>query len=343
MPAERICRGCEKVRTPGRTGRIEGPCPSCGGYYRTVLKRGRGAEDEADLLDGPESADALFARHDDDPSLALRPTGLRGVDHVFGGGLPQSGTILISAQEGSGKSTLLLELLLTLAVARIRGLYFGLEQGKKEIVRQFGRLGLDRIARAGTYLKIDACKDLLDILHTIGRCRPHVVAIDSVHWVEGVLDDHDQPMKSGSAGAVERVAKDLHDLAEERGLLIFLVGHMNNDGTMAGGHGLRHAVDATLGLRRVTENKRDPRRILCFESKTRFGEMGREALFRMTEAGLQDCGPILDEAEGEDDKPAPRARAPRRPREDGQVIRFPGRKRPPAGDDEEPPEPPAAA
>ena len=75
-----------------------------------------------------------------------------------------------------------------------------------------------RIERAGKYLKIDAQKDLLDVLDSIEHCRPKVAAIDSVHWVEGVLDDHDQPMKSGSAGAVERVAKDLHDLAEERGL-----------------------------------------------------------------------------------------------------------------------------
>lgn len=305
--AERICSRCRKVRQPP----IEGPCPHCRGYYRAVLPRRAPAERDEEP-DGAESAAAILARHADDPQLQLRPTGLRGVDHVFGGGLPQFGAILLSAKEGTGKSSFLLELFLTLAAQHIRCLFVALEQGKRQLVQQFQRFGHDRIERAGHYLKIDAQKELFDVLDSIERHRPDVVAVDSVHWVEGVLDDHGQPMKSGSAGAVERVARDVQELCNELGCLVFLVGHMNNDGTMAGGHALRHAVDATLGLRRIDEdNLRDPRRVLRFETKTRWGDVGPEALFKMAGDGFHDCGPRgaapAADDEDDDDDPPPRS------------------------------------
>ena len=346
----RVCRGCRAVRLPP----IEGPCPHCRGYYRTVVPRGR-AEDDGAPDEGPESAAALLARHGDDASLSLRPTGLSGLDHVFGGGLPEAGVILLSAKEGTGKTSLLWELFLSLALQRIRSQYLSLEQGKKQLVQQFSRFGAERIERAGRHLIIDAQKSLADVLDSVDRCRPEVAAIDSVHWVQGVLDDHGEPMKSGSAGAVERVAREVKALADDLGVLVFLVGHMNNDGSMAGGHALRHAVDATLGLHRKTDNPRDPRRVLRFETKTRYGEMGREALFRMSDDGFRDCGPIVhpvpgdDEDDDEDDDAPPRpvkpARpaVPRQPRQPGQVIPFPKSPPPVTDDPDGPPGPPTAA
>lgn len=308
MAYEQVCRSCKAARTPP----IEGPCPACGGFYRTIRRRVFDDQnDEAGALrDGPESAAALFARHGNDPDLRLVPTGMRGLDYLFGGGVPQAGILLLSAREGTGKTSFLWELFLTLAAQQLRCLYLSLEQGKKQLVQQFKRFGQDRIARAGKYLKIDACKDLGDVLDSIEHGKPKVVAVDSVHWVQGVCDDHDQPMKSGTAGAVERVARDVKELADDMGQLVFLVGHMNLDGSMAGGHALRHAVDATLGLHRMTDNLKDPRRVLRFETKTRFGEMGREALFKMESGGFTDCGPVRGEPE-EDDEPRPTGGPPK--------------------------------
>lgn len=293
-----VCRACERVRMPP----IEGPCPHCGGFYRVVQPKRARREFDGDEMPTAESAEALLRRHGNDPSLALRPTGLLGVDHIFGGGLPAAGTILLSAKEGTGKTSFLWELFLTLAAQRVRALYVSLEQGKKQLVQQFARFGQARIAQAGRHLKIDSQKDLPEVLDSLEHGRPQVAAIDSVHWVQGIRDDHGQPIKSGTANAVERVARDIKTLSDELGLLVFLVGHMNNDGTMSGGHALRHAVDATLGLHRMTAHLRDPRRFLRFETKTRFGEMGREALFKMTENGFKDCGPILDSADEQEDQ-----------------------------------------
>lgn len=295
--AERICSRCRKVRQPP----IEGPCPHCRGYYRTV-RRASHPDGEQGERGGAMSAAALFRRHENDPVLSRRPTGLSGLDHVFCGGLPMSGTILVSARDGVGKTSLLWELSLTLAIDRVQVLYISSEQSQRDLVAEFHRFGRDRIERAGRYLRIAAEKDYLNILDLILSSRAEVLTLDSLHLVDGVIDDHDQPLRSGGAAAVERIARDVKELAGEQDLLAFLVGHMNNDGTMAGGSHLRHVVDATLGLRRIDEDDLgDPRRILRFETKTRFGEMGREALFKMTEGGFRDCGPRMARRQDDDD------------------------------------------
>lgn len=334
MPGERICRGCEKVRTPP----IEGPCPHCKGYFRTILKRRRGDGEEDGLPEGPMSVSELIDRHADDEDLAKQPTGLPGMDYVFDGGLPQRGTILLAAIEGSGKTSLLWEVLLVLAGLNIRSIYFSGEQDGKDHVAQFGRLGHERIRRAGRRMKIDTTAEFDDILDGIEKYKPKVVAIDSLHWVEGVYDDHDQPMKSGSPAAVERVAKEIKRLSGKLGFLAFLVCHMNNDGSLSGGAHLRYAVDAKLVLDRWPRDEDDPRRLLRFEGKSRFGRVGRVALFEMTDDGFKDRGPFLKK-----EKKDRSEQGERRPGEDGQVLRFPGRKKPPVKDESDDPEPPTAA
>ena len=75
---------------------------------------------------------------------------------------------------------------------------------------------------------------------------------------------------------------------------MFAIGHVNNDGTVAGGANIRHMLDATLVLRRGSNDK-DPTRILQFEGKSRFGPIGRQARFEMRNSGMVDCGPIKEE------------------------------------------------
>ena len=128
--------------------------------------------------------------------------------------------------------------------------------------------------------------------------------------IMGITDEDGYSMASGSDRAVTRVAKEVRRLADELEFLVFLVGHMNNDGSMAGSAHLRHAVDATLTLQYKTDDK-DPHRILCFEKKTRFGTPGRRALFVMRKDGLKDLGPYEDDDEAQE----PETIIPRRNRD----------------------------
>jgi predicted ATP-dependent serine protease len=305
------CRWCKNERKPP----IEGPCPHCGGCYRCHKRRiGIEGEDEP-LPAGPVSIVDLFKHHENDKDLDVRPTGLVGVDHVFGGGLPRFGAILLCATAGTGKTSWLMELLLTL---KVRSLIISTEQSKKDLMRQFKRFG-DRI-KAAKHMSVDSLTSWPDIQDAIDEVKPKILAIDSLHDVEEVTDEQGFGLASSSGGAVTRVAKEIRRMTAEMNMLAFLVGHVANDGQMMGGSHLRHSVDATLVLRRRTEDEKDPMRILGFKGKTRFGRAGHEALYRMSKDGFKDCGPVgadgladepEDDDEDEDPTPPPAPPPPR--------------------------------
>ena len=311
------CRWCKNERKPP----IEGPCPHCGGCYRCHKRRiGIEGEDEP-LPAGPVGVSDAFRHHENDKDLDLRPTGLVGVDHIFGGGLPKFGAILLCAKEGTGKTSWLMEVLLAV---RVRSLLISTEQSREDLVRQFRRYGKERIM-AAKHMSIDSLTSWPDIQEAIDEIKPKILALDSLHDVEEVTDEQGFGLASSSGGAVTRVAKEIRRTAAEMKMLAFLVGHMANDGQMMGGSHLRHAVDATLVLRRRTDDDKDPMRILGFRGKTRFGQAGHEALYRMSKDGFKDCGPVgadglADEPEDDDEDedptppPAPPRPAPKGPK-----------------------------
>lgn len=300
MPIAYRCRRCKGPPLPEPP---EGRCPNpeCGGFYRHERIHVRegdvdGAEVQA-VKDGePISAHDLMASLEGDDSVKKRVTGMTGLDWVFDGGLPMFGAILLCAREGTGKTTLLYELFRKLAAMKVDTLYISTEQSLKDLGRQFSRCGPAPAKHMTMHSEID--RDA--IIRCIEKQNPQVVAIDSLHDIENVTDESGFSMASGQPSAVTRVAKEIRRLTAELQFLAFLVGHMNNDGTMAGGSHLRHALDASLVLER-SDNKKDPRRILQFQGKSRFGTLGRKALFLMGEAGLTDKGPLREGDDDDDD------------------------------------------
>ena len=235
----------------------------------------------------PISAGDLIAGMVNDPALIKRATGWPGFDWVFDGGLPMFGAIMICASSGTGKSTLLWHLLCLLAQHKVDDLYISAEQTLRDLGRQFSRFG----PAPSKHMIVHAETDRDSILSTIEKLRPRVVVIDSIHAVEGITDSEGFALATGGVTAVSQLGRDIKRLASELEILIFAVGHMNNDGTVAGGANVRHMLDATLVMRRGI-NDRDPKRVLEFDGKSRFGPIGRQALFEMREDGLIDKGPL---------------------------------------------------
>ncbi len=237
----------------------------------------------------PISGDALFS-HEETETETKRVTGLNGVDWVFDGGLPRVGVILLACKEGSGKTTWSWQLARHYAgKLKLNALYQSSEQTPAGLRRQFKRLG-----DLNSNFLIHCAEDKEILFRNVEQERPDLWILDSVHHVTGVMDDADYNVASGGHRAVTILAKEAGKLAEDLGMLVILIGHMTNDGDMAGGSHLRHAVDATLTLTR-TEDKRDPRRILEFWGKTRFGDATRRALYIMGPTGLVDNGPLLED------------------------------------------------
>ena len=217
---------------------------------------------------------------------------------MLDGGLPKlGGGILFTAPAGCGKSTLMQELGRSLAERDIKCLYCSSEQTLPELGQQFAWLGPPGKKCARHFLLLHET-DRDEIVYQIEKSRARVAVVDSLHAVENVTDDDGVPLSAGHPNAVARVAIDLKRVAAEREMTIFCIGHMKEDGTIAGGTRVRHVLDATLVLR-PGSGERDPRRILEFEGKSRFGPRGRRALFMMTESGLEDRGPLLEDEKEE--------------------------------------------
>lgn len=292
-----VCRGCKGPPLPWPP---LGPCPNCKRYLRHEMVRLRDGElDGADIepmRDGePMSADALMAG-EEEKDETKRPSGIAGLDWVFDGGLPRVGTILLAAKEGSGKTTLLWQVGQRLSKQKVPTLFESSEQTLRKLRRQFKRLGPCH------GMVVHCAEDKDSLVRAVEKERPEFVVLDSVHHVTNVTDEGGFDVAAGGERAVTIIAKEFNKLAEDFGCLVVLVGHMNNDGTMAGGSHLRHAVDATLTLTR-SDDKRDPKRILEFWGKSRFGDASKRALFVMNDTGLKDYGPLLNEGETADQKP----------------------------------------
>lgn len=308
MPIAWKCRGCKGVFAEEG----EGACsnPKCRGFYRRIRiivgdDEVSGAA-EAMIEEGePISAGDLMKIAESEGMVEKLPTGLAGVDHVFDGGLPKVASILLCAPAGTGKSTFLLVLFRELAKRGVASLYINAEQTLTELAQQFAWLG-----KFPKKMLMHHATDKDDIIETIEKYRAKVYAVDSLHDVRNVTDASGFELADSGTRTVSQVGAELRALAGKRGAVIFAIGHVNNDGTIAGGANVRHKLDAVLTLRQwpgLTEQQRerDPRRILQFEGKTRFGRRGRRALFEMRDDGLIDCGPLLDDNEPDDNKIVP--------------------------------------
>lgn len=298
LPVAYVCRRCKgpPLPQPPEDGRCLNP--ACGGFYRherVYVRDGDvdGAE-IAPIKDGEPMSMADLMAGEDSADEEKRLIHSPGVDYITDGGIPRVGAVLISAKEGIGKTTWLFGLLHKIAEEqKVKTLYISSEQGGKGLRSQFKRLNLKPSQRMIVLNEVD--KD--SIIRHIEKIQPEVLVTDSLHEIENVTDESGYSMASGSGPAVTRVAKEIRRLADDLGFFAFLVGHMNNDGTMAGSAHLRHAVDGTLGITFVTD-KKDPRRIMQFE-KCRFAPTDRQALFHMTERGMIDKGPLIERPDDE--------------------------------------------
>ena len=81
-----------------------------------------------------------------------------------------------------------------------------------------------------------------DVIAAIDKLSPELVIIDSIQTVFcGNLDS-----APGSVGQIRESAQLLMRCAKERGVTIFLVGHVTKEGVLAGPKMLEHMVDCVV-------------------------------------------------------------------------------------------------
>ena len=202
------------------------------------------------------------------------PVGIAELDRLFGGGVVPGQVVLLAGPPGIGKSTLMLQAAAKLAE---RGplLYASGEESLRQVSSRAKRLG---ISSEQLYLVSET--SLSKILAAMEQVKPWAVVLDSIQTVTHPL----LASSPGSVGQVRECAAELVRAAKARDTVVFLLGHVTKDGSLAGPKVLEHIVDTVLYF--DTENH-DLLRVLRAQ-KNRFGPTDELGLFEMSEAGLRE-------------------------------------------------------
>lgn len=252
-----------------------GKCPGCG-EWNTMNEQQVSLS--SDRVKGKKSASysANVLRLKDIGGDVERriSTGVSEFDRVLGGGIVIGSLVLLSGDPGIGKSTILLQICEHLGKSK-SVLYISGEESASQIKLRAGRLGVTT-----ENLGILAQTDIGIIVETIKTEKPDVVIIDSIQTM--VYDEISST--AGSITQVRECTNILMHLAKSLEIPIFVVGHVNKDGAIAGPKVLEHIVDTVLYF----EGERNYSYRILRGVKNRFGSTNEIGVFEMKQNGLQE-------------------------------------------------------
>lgn len=258
----------------------QGQCSACK-EWNTLQEIRLGAATRAAPLSAARSgfAGALSQQVQDLSEINLQElprfsTTFSEFDRVLGGGLVPGSAILIGGHPGAGKSTLLLQTACKLAQL-MKVLYVTGEESLQQVALRAQRLGLPTQG-----LKMLAETSVESLLAVAEQEKPQVLIVDSIQTM------HVDELQSAPGGVaqVRESAAFLTRFAKQSHTVLFLVGHVTKDGSLAGPKVLEHMIDASLLL----EGDGDSRFRTLRGQKNRFGAVNELGVFAMLEGGLKE-------------------------------------------------------
>lgn len=201
-------------------------------------------------------------------------TGISEFNRVLGGGLVKGSLVLIGGDPGIGKSTILLQACRNLSESK-KVLYVSGEESASQIKLRAGRLGV-----SGENLLVLCETDAEYISEVIRQDKPDVVIIDSIQ----TMNITDIQSTTGSITQVRECTNLFMRTAKSLSIPIFIVGHVNKDGNIAGPKVLEHIVDTVLYF----EGDKNMSYRILRAVKNRFGSTNEIGVFTMNDSGLQE-------------------------------------------------------
>jgi len=194
------------------------------------------------------------------------------LDRVLGGGVVPGSVILLGGEPGIGKSTLMLQVALQLP---FNTLYISGEESPKQI-----RMRAERIGEVNPKMKLLFETNTQKILHTLYQEQPDIIVIDSIQTL------HTDAIES-SAGSISQIresASEIIKYAKQTNTPVFIIGHINKEGQIAGPKVLEHMVDTVLQF----EGDRNHLFRILRAQKNRFGSTHEIGIFEMYNKGLRE-------------------------------------------------------
>lgn len=280
LKAVYICQDCG-----ASSPKWAGQCADCG-RWNTLIEEvvdiagvAAGAPRPGSLL--PETASEVVSlTKASAQDLKRLPTGIGEVERMLGGGLVPGQAVLLAGPPGIGKSTLMLQLAAGFEGGRGSVLYASGEESLAQVSSRASRLGIKSDS-----ISLLSATNLAAVLQAAKERKPRLLVVDSIQAVY-------HPELAGAAGTVGQVracAAELLKLAKGQDTVLFVLGHVTKEGTLAGPKVLEHLVDTVLSFE--AERHREWR--LLRASKNRFGPTSEIGVFEMTDKGLREI-PVDD-------------------------------------------------
>ena len=252
-----------------------GKCPSCG-EWNTLNEELNSQQTKNSFSNSFSTVNQVLALDDicgeNDERI---PTKIEEFDRVLGGGIVKGSLVLLSGDPGIGKSTILLQICQNLGSKGHKILYVSGEESANQIKLRAVRIGVTT-----KNLFILSQTDLATIVECIKAEKPDIVIIDSIQTMV-------YEQVNSSAGSITQVRECTNvfmHTAKGLGIPIFIVGHVNKDGAIAGPKVLEHIVDTVLYF----EGEWNYSYRILRGVKNRFGSTNEIGVFEMTADGLKE-------------------------------------------------------
>lgn len=252
-----------------------GKCPECGEWNSMTEeieqpKAVTAAAHQSQVKTAkPISINSLY--YEDEERIS---SGIKELDRVLGGGIVKGSLILLSGDPGIGKSTLLLQICRFIDDDK-KILYITGEESVRQI-----KLRAERLDVSNPNLFLLAETDIDTVIGTIINQSPDIAIIDSIQ----TMSKEAMASSPGSVSQVRECTQELMTVAKAGNTALFIVGHVNKEGAVAGPKVLEHIVDTVLYF----EGERNlPFRILR-AAKNRFGSTNEIGVFEMADSGLHE-------------------------------------------------------
>lgn len=256
------------------TPRWQGKCPACGAWNTIeehIEKPSAGSVKTKAAPVGQSKRPQRLQEISSEGETRFS-TGMGELDRVLGGGAVAGSLVLVSGAPGIGKSTLLLQICNSLCADR-RVLYVSGEESERQLKLRAERLGV-----APESLFVLSETRLSDILEAAAETKPDILIVDSIQ----TLYNEENDSSPGSVSQVKDCTMSMMQLSKSNGITVFVVGHINKDGNIAGPKVLEHMVDCVLYF----EGDPNSTYRLLRAAKNRFGSTNEIGVFEMQDSGL---------------------------------------------------------